>query len=70
MTKQQAFEKASSLSPAEQDALTVWLFEELESEQRWEQLFRQSEEVLESLAQDALREHRDGRTVPLDPDTL
>jgi hypothetical protein len=67
---QQAFEKASALAPDDQNAIAAWLIEELESERRWEHLFRRSEELLESLALDALKEHRRGRTESLDPETL
>ncbi|HEY7781523.1 MAG TPA: hypothetical protein VIC85_15045 [Ktedonobacterales bacterium] len=44
--------------------------EQLASEQRWDQAFAESADALESLADEALAEHRAGRTVPLDPDTL
>ncbi|MGI9175124.1 MAG: hypothetical protein ACR2GR_07390 [Rhodothermales bacterium] len=45
---------------------------ELESEQRWAELFArpESEELLERLADEALAAHRAGQTRPLDPDEL
>jgi hypothetical protein len=68
MTKllQQAFEEASKLPEADQNAFAQWVLEELESEKRWERSFGDSEDVLEMLADEALREKRAGKTKPLD----
>lgn len=41
------------------------LLEELASEQRWSELFAQSQDNLAELAQEALAEHRRGKTKPL-----
>jgi len=60
-----AFEQASQLPEADQDALAEWLLEELKSERRWDQLFTSSAETLSSLADEALAEHRAGKTRPL-----
>lgn len=72
MTKslQEAFEKASQLPPDEQEAFGAWMLHELDSEQRWDELFNRSPDLLSKLADEALAEHRAGRTKPLDPDTL
>ena len=72
MTKllQQAFEEASNLPPDEQDAFGAWMLEELRSEQRWQELFASSPDLLEKMADEALAEHRAGKTLPLDPDNL
>lgn len=72
MTKllQKAFEEASKLSEGEQDALGRLLLDELASERRWEELFAGSHDVLAALAEQALAEHRAGRTEKLDPDKL
>jgi hypothetical protein len=45
---------------------------ELESERRWTELFatKESEDLLERLADEALENHRKGRTEPLNPDDL
>jgi hypothetical protein len=43
---------------------------ELASERRWDELFAGSTDVLSELAEEALAEHRAGRTQPLDTDTL
>jgi hypothetical protein len=67
---QKAFDKAAQLPPEEQDAFGAWMLAELESEERWDELFRRSPELLEKMADEALTEHRAGKTLPLDPDTL
>ncbi|HNT87843.1 MAG TPA: hypothetical protein PKL84_08250 [Candidatus Hydrogenedentes bacterium] len=66
----QAFEKAESLPEAEQDALGRWLLEDVASEERWRQLFEESEGLLAEMAREARAEYRDGDTLPLNPDAL
>jgi hypothetical protein len=61
-----AFEAASKLPEAEQDALAAAILEELESERRWDELFERSADRLARLAKEALAEDRAGRTRPLD----
>ena len=64
---QLAFQKASQLPPNEQDAVGAWLIAELESEQRWDDLFGRSPKLLEKLAAEAVAEDDAGRTLSLDP---
>lgn len=72
MTKllEKAFTEASKLPEREQDALAAMILEELASERRWEKAFADSERVLAQLADEALAEHREGRTQVLDPERL
>ena len=71
MTKLElAFAEATKLPPQEQDRLAEWLLAELASEKRWNQLFAESQEVLETLASEALDEHRRGQTQDLDPEKI
>ena len=72
MTKllEKAFEEAAKLADDDQDALAQAVLAELASERRWDELFARSTDVLSELAEEALAEHRAGRTKPLDPDTL
>jgi hypothetical protein len=72
MTKllQRAFKEASELPDAEQDTLGRILLEELASERRWEELFAGSYDLLAELADQALAEHRAGRTEKLNPEKL
>ncbi|MXV77564.1 hypothetical protein F4X73_13740 [Candidatus Poribacteria bacterium] len=72
MTKQlkRAFSEASKLSPEEQNILAEWLLTELSSEKRWSKLFANSQDVLATLGQKALDEHRKGKTQELDPEKI
>ena len=65
-----AFTEASKLPEAEQDAFARWLLEELASEKCWDEAFAKSEDLLRELADEALAEHRAGKTKPLNPDKL
>ena len=67
---EQAFAEAAKLPSHEQDAFAAWFMELLRAEQRWTKLFQQSPDILSQLADEALAEHRAGRTHVLDPDTL
>lgn len=68
---ERAIEEAHKLSDDEQEAIGSWLLAEIESERRWDQLFsRAPSEALELMAEEALQDHRAGRTSPLDPDRL
>jgi hypothetical protein len=70
MTKllEQAFAQAAKLPPQEQDAIADWLLKELESENRWDQSFAESQDALSKLASEALAERRQGETKELDLD--
>ena len=72
MTKalKKAFEAASRLPEGAQDELAAAILDELAADERWEAVLAQSQGALERLADEALREHRAGRTAALDPDAL
>lgn len=65
-----AFSEAAKLTPEQQNALAVWILQELASEERWSQSLARSTHALERLAQEALAEYRAGLTEKLDPDAL
>ena len=66
-----AIEEAHKLSEDEQETIGAWLLAEIESERRWDELFsRAPSQALERMANQALEDHRAGRTSPLDPDRL
>jgi len=65
-----AFSEASKLPPQEQDVMASWILSELVSEKQWQEKFAKSEKILEKLADEALKEHRQGRTKPLDPEKI
>lgn len=72
MTKllKKAFTEVSKLPDIEQNMVAKWLLEELAAEKQWEKAFSDSEALLGQLADEALEEHRQGKTKPLDPDLL
>jgi len=72
MTKllHKAFEEAAKLPPDEQDALAAAILEEVAVDGLWDAAFARKPAALEQLAEEALKEHRAGRTEPLDPDRL
>ena len=72
MTKllEKAFEEASKLPELEQNVLAKRLLDELTAEKKWEKVFASSEDILSRLANEAIEEHRQGRTKPLDIDSL
>ena len=67
---EQAFEEASRLPEAEQEAAAAWFLAELRADRRWEDLFARSSDLLEEMAREAIREDEAGLTDELDPDTL
>jgi len=71
MTKllEKAFEVASKLPPAEQDEVAALLLDEIASEQRWDEAFAKSQDVLSSLAKEALASYSAGKTTPLNRDS-
>ncbi len=69
-TLQKALARLSKLPKKEQEAVGKWLLAELDAEQRWDELFERSRDPLAELRREALREHRGGRSKPLDPENL
>ena len=72
MTKalEEAFKQAAKLPEAEQDALAEAIRAEIEAEKDWDESFRSSLDVLERLADEAIADHRAGRTRSVDPDKM
>jgi hypothetical protein len=70
MTKalEDAFKEARKLPEHEQDQLAAAIRAEIEVERAWEAQLAASGGALAALADEALAEHRSGRTLPLDPD--
>jgi histidinol-phosphate/aromatic aminotransferase/cobyric acid decarboxylase-like protein len=65
-----AFEAAGRLPEQDQNELAAAILEELAADERWEAALAGSQGALERLADEALCEHRAGRTKPFDPDAL
>lgn len=72
MTKllNEAFDEAAKLSALEQNLIAQWLLNELASEKKWDKSFADSEDILGALADEALEEHRMGKTETLEPEKL
>lgn len=65
-----AFDEASRLPESDQNWIAAMMLDTLRSEQRWNDLFERSQDMLEKMADEALAEHRAGKTLPLGPDNL
>ncbi len=65
-----AVSEIKKLPPADQNEFAAWILEELRSEKRWAELFARSSDMLSSLADEALAEHKAKKTKRLDPETL
>jgi hypothetical protein len=65
-----AFEQATQLPDIEQNALAKWLLDELEADRKWSEAFAESEDVLDKLADEAIRAKKQGKTTRLDLDRL
>ena len=72
MTKllEKAFAQIAQLPEMEQDSIACRILEEIEDKERWNQQFSSSANILSILAKKALIEYEEGKTLPLDPDTL
>jgi hypothetical protein len=72
MTEQldQVIARLKALPTDQQDAIANLILEELEDEQRWDESFARSPDLLAKLAAEAMTEYRAGKTQELDPETL
>jgi hypothetical protein len=61
-----AFETISKLPPESQDAIASRMLMEIEDENRWDELFAKSPDKLASLADEAIKEFKAGKTIPLE----
>lgn len=67
---EQAIAKIKDLPDNEQDTIAAIILEELEDEKKWEQAFANSQDLLASLAAEAMQEYQGGKTQELDPEKL
>ena len=65
-----AFAEAAKLPPDEQDRIGQWLSSELADDREWDEQFSRSQDVLASLADEALEEIARGDVTDLDPAKL
>jgi len=68
MTQQleDAMRKVAALPQEEQDAIASQIIDTLEDEAAWQERLARKPEKLRLLAEEALREHQNGETLPLD----
>lgn len=69
-TLAKAFEKAATLPEHLQDQIAQELTEEIEWELKWNQTLLDSRELIDQLAEKALKEYREGRTKEMGFDEL
>ncbi|MGH7710877.1 MAG: hypothetical protein ACREOG_06310 [Gemmatimonadaceae bacterium] len=60
----------SRLPDREQEQIATEILSDLATDERWEATLAASPGALERLADEALAEHREGRTRPLDSDSF
>ncbi|MEZ4630435.1 MAG: hypothetical protein R2880_06975 [Deinococcales bacterium] len=65
---EKAFSEVSKLSEQAQDSIAEIVLAELASEQRWNELFAKSQDILAELAEEALAEYYAGQTELLNCD--
>ena len=63
---EKAFSEVSKLPAQEQDIIAEQVLEALASENQWQQQLGGSQDLLKSLADEALGEHKAGKTKDLD----
>jgi len=64
MTKllEKAFKEASKLPKLGQNAFAKWVMDELEAETKWQETFASPEDILDKLADQALADHKAGKS--------
>ena len=67
---EKAFDQASKLPADDQEQLAAWIIDELKTEREWSRSLSASVDGMAKLADEALREHVEGTSEPLDPDEL
>ncbi len=67
---EKAFKEITKLPETEQNAIAKWLLEELKAEKQWEKSFQESEQILASLADEALESCKQGKTMPLNEEMI
>lgn len=62
----QAFQKVAVMSEKEQNEFAHLIFAELEDQQQWSQSFFETQNELECMAQEAVQEFEDKKTMPIE----
>ena len=69
-TLEEVMERVSRLPADEQESFAALMLHHLDSEQRWNDLFERSGDMLAAWAAEAEEEHPQGRTRPLKLDEI
>lgn len=67
---EKAISKLKALPTEEQNAIASLILDELEDDQRWEESFASSGDMLAKLGAEAIAEYQAGKTEELNPETL
>jgi len=59
---EKAFKEASKLPKLEQNAFAKWVMDELKTEAKLQEAFASPEDILDKLADEALAEHKAGKS--------
>ena len=59
---EKALEKVSELSEQEQNEIATLILQEITDEEKWQKSFANSHTQLETLAEEALKEYKEGKT--------
>ena len=65
-----ALRRIQALEDRDQDAMAAMILDALDDEARWSASFARSQDVLATMADDALAEHKRGLTQKLDPEKM
>ena len=63
---EKAFSEASKLPSEAQNLLAERLLKDLEAEERWDDTFAETQDELSQLANEALEDHKKGKTKPIE----
>jgi hypothetical protein len=67
---EQAIAELKTRTISEQDSIAALILEELNDDNRWDESFAHSPDLLAKLAAEAMSAHRAGKTQELDPEKL
>lgn len=67
---EQAIAQLKTRPISEQDSIAAMILEEIEDDNRWDESFARSPDLLAKLAAEAMAEHLAGKTQELDTETL
>jgi hypothetical protein len=67
---EEVISRLKTLPTDKQEAIATLILEELEDDQRWDESFARSPDLLAKLAAEAMVEYQADKTQELDPETL